>query len=172
MKWKCGDCRLNGLPPRPFLSVKARNYLCRWQRTTDPDMIHGHKWRMCRERSKTKTKNTVFKDSFYHRKRRIHGKQKATSTDGFTKIIWKGFYFLTISPYLCNRQSGSLKWQNKVEYRRSLVSLSLPIFIENHFNLLIIRFLCNSLCLLVWKDIATPSKIHEWHLYYWKQPHG
>gem|GEM_PF-1016199 len=100
-------------------------------------MIYGHKWRMCREKQ-DKTKNAVFKDSFYHRKRRIHGKQKATSTDGFTKIIWKGFYFLTISPYLCNRQSGSLKWQNKVEYRRSLVSLSLPAFIDNQFNLLII----------------------------------
>ena len=60
------------------------------------------------------------------------------TTDGFTKIIRRKFFFLTIYSYLCNRQSGSLKWQNKVEYRNSLVSLSLPIFIDNQFNLLII----------------------------------
>ena len=33
MKWKCRDCCRNGLPPRPFLSVEARNYLGHWQRT-------------------------------------------------------------------------------------------------------------------------------------------
>ncbi len=102
MKWKCGDCRLNGLPPRPFLSVEARNYLCRWQRTTDPDIIHGHKWRMCRRRSGAKTKNVVFGDCIYHRNR-IHGKQKAAPTDGSMKIIWRKFFFLTIYLYLCNR---------------------------------------------------------------------
>ena len=102
MKWKCGDCRLNGLPPRPFLSVEARNYLCRWQRTTDPDIIHGHKWRMCRRRSGAKTKNVVFGDCIYHRNR-IHGKQKAAPTDGSMKIIWRKIFFLTIYPYLYNR---------------------------------------------------------------------
>jgi len=66
-------------------------------------MIYGHKWRMCRERSRIKTKNTVFKDSFYHRKRRIHGKQKAAPTDGFTRITRRKFFFLTIYPYLCNK---------------------------------------------------------------------
>lgn len=35
-------------------------------------------------------------------------------------------------------KSGSLKWQNKVEYRSLLVSLSLPPFINEQHNLLII----------------------------------
>ena len=58
--------------------------------------------------------------------------------DSFTKITQRKFFFLTIYSYLCNKQSGSLKWQNKVEYRSSLVSLSLPTSLDNQFNLLII----------------------------------
>lgn len=70
--------------------------------TTDPDIIHGHKWRMCRRRSGAKTEKAVSGDCIYHRNR-IHGKQKAVPTDGFTKIIWKKFFFLTIYLYPCNR---------------------------------------------------------------------
>ncbi len=54
--------------------------------------------------------------------------------DSFTKITQRKFFFLTIYSYLCNKQSGSLKWQNKVEYRSSLVSLSLPLFIDKQYN--------------------------------------
>lgn len=58
--------------------------------------------------------------------------------DSFMKITQRKFFFLTIYSYLCNKQSGSLKWQNKVEYRSSLVSLSLPPFIDKQYNQLII----------------------------------
>ena len=149
MNWKCGDCCLNGLPPRPFLSVKARNYLCRWQRTTNPDMIHRHKWRMCRQRSRAKTENAVYGGSIYHRNE-IHEKQKVAPTDGFTKIIRRKFFFLTVYCYLCNKQSAFLKWQNKVKYRSSLVSWSLPSLIDNQTNLLVIWYLQIFLCFAMW----------------------
>ncbi|SUV36114.1 Uncharacterised protein [Bacteroides pyogenes] len=100
-------------------------------------MIHGHKWRMCRGEAERKQKTQSQGTAFYHRNG-IQGKQKADLTDGFTKIIWRKFFFLTIYPYLCNKQSGSLKWRNKVKYRSSLVSISLPTFIDKQFNLLII----------------------------------
>ena len=96
-----------------------------------------HKWRMCRGEAERKQKTQSQGTAFYHRNG-IQGKQKADLTDGFTKIIWRKFFFLTIYPYLCNKQSGSLKWQNKVKYRSLLVSISLPTFIDKQFNLLII----------------------------------
>ena len=70
MKWTCGDCRLNGFPPRLF-PHKSSDYLCHWQRTTDPDMIHGHKWRMCRRRSGAKTKRGCPKSIWHPRFIRI-----------------------------------------------------------------------------------------------------
>lgn len=51
------------------------------------------------------------------------------------RIRERKFFFLAISHYLCNKQSSSLKWQNEVEYRSSLVSLSLPFLIDNQSNL-------------------------------------
>nr|DAM51453.1 MAG TPA: hypothetical protein [Caudoviricetes sp.] len=92
----------------------------------------------CAGREAGRKQKTQPSKTAFHHKNRIYRKQKAAQQTTLRKFQERKFFFLTIYLYLCNRQSGSLKWQNKVEYRSSLVSLSLPTFIGKQFNLLII----------------------------------
>ena len=92
----------------------------------------------CAGREAGRKQKTQSSKTAFHHKNRIYRKQKAAQQTTLRKFQERKFFFLTIYLYLCNRQSGSLKWQNKVEYRSSLVSLSLPTFIGKQFNLLII----------------------------------
>ena len=105
----------------------------------------------CAGREAGRKQKTQSSKTEFHHKNRIYRKQKAAQQTTLRKFQERKFFFLTIYLYLCNRQSGSLKWQNKVEYRSSLVSLSLPTFIGKQFNLLIIWCLWKSLCFAMWK---------------------
>ena len=105
----------------------------------------------CAGREAGRKQKTQSSKTAFHHKNRIYRKQKAAQQTTLRKFQERKFFFLTIYLYLCNRQSGSLKWQNKVEYRSSLVSLSLPTFIGKQFNLLIIWCLWKSLCFARWK---------------------
>ena len=105
----------------------------------------------CAGREAGRKQKTQSSKTAFHHKNGIYRKQKAAQQTTLRKFQERKFFFLTIYLYLCNRQSGSLKWQNKVEYRSSLVSLSLPTFIGKQFNLLIIWCLWKSLCLAMWK---------------------
>ena len=59
-------------------------------------MIHGHKCQDVQgggaggENKKTQSSGDL---RFICHKNRIHGKQKAAPTDGFTRIIWRKFFF-------------------------------------------------------------------------------
>ena len=95
MKWKCGDCRLNGLLQRPFCPWKPGTTFAADNEQPIPTWYTGISGGCADREAGRKQKMQSSKTVFYH-KNRIHGKQKAAPTDGFMKIIWRRFFFLTM----------------------------------------------------------------------------
>lgn len=131
-----GDCLRNGLSTRPFFVRRNPELPLPLTTNNRPRRYTGISGGCVGREAGRKQKTQSSKTTFHHIEYTENKKppQRRLYENNLEKIL----FFLTIYLYLCNKQSGSLKWQNKVEYRSSLVSLSLPTFIGKQFNLLII----------------------------------
>ena len=105
----------------------------------------------CAGREAGRKQKTQSSKTAFHHKNGIYRKQKAAQQTTLRKFQERKFFFLTIYLYLCNRQSGSLKWQIRWSIEARWFPYRYLLSLVSNLIYWLFGVLWKSLCLAMWK---------------------